>query len=89
MLLRLLESIYAGTVSRRRKRCLADAWHAPDDVKVLSVGNLTMGGTGKTPAVQWLARRLAEQGSVAIIARGYGGSLSEKGAVVSDGRSGR
>lgn len=87
MILRLLESIYAGAVSRRRERCLAEAWHAPDEVKVLSVGNLTMGGTGKTPTVQYLARRLAEQGKVAIVGRGYGGSLSEQGAVVSDGES--
>ena len=87
MFLRLLESIYAGAVSRRRERCLADAWHAPGDVKVLSVGNLTMGGTGKTPAVQWLARRLSAQGKVAIVARGYGGTLSEKGAIASDGKS--
>lgn len=87
MFLRLLESIYAGAVSRRRERCLADAWHPAGDVKVLSVGNLTMGGTGKTPAVQWLARRLSEQGKVAVVARGYGGSLSEKGAVASDGKS--
>jgi tetraacyldisaccharide 4'-kinase len=87
MLLRLLESIYAGAVSRRRARCLAEAWHPDGGVKVLSVGNLTMGGTGKTPAVQWLARRLSEQGKVAIVARGYGGSLSEKGAIASDGES--
>ncbi|MEO6906261.1 MAG: tetraacyldisaccharide 4'-kinase [Abditibacteriaceae bacterium] len=87
MLLRLLESIYAGTVARRRERCLADAWHPTGGVKVLSVGNLTMGGTGKTPAVQWLAKRLTEQGKVVIVARGYGGSLSEKCAVVSDGES--
>ena len=87
MFLRLLESIYAGAVSRRRERCLADAWHPAGDVKVLSVGNLTMGGTGKTPAVQWLARRLSELGKVAIVARGYGGSLSEKGTIASDGKS--
>lgn len=43
------------------------------DVPVISVGNLTMGGTGKTPMVEWLARQLARQGlRVAILARGYG-----------------
>jgi tetraacyldisaccharide 4'-kinase len=87
MLLRFLESVYANAVSRRRERCLAEAWRAPHDVKVLSVGNLTMGGTGKTPAVQWLARRLRERGKVAVVARGYGGALSEEGAVVSNGES--
>jgi len=42
-------------------------------VPVVSVGNLTMGGTGKTPMVAWLARWFGEHGvKVAIISRGYG-----------------
>ncbi|HUE42725.1 MAG TPA: tetraacyldisaccharide 4'-kinase [Candidatus Sulfotelmatobacter sp.] len=42
---------------------------------VISVGNLTTGGTGKTPMVLWLAERfLAEGKSVAILSRGYEGS---------------
>jgi len=87
MILRLLESIYARTVARRRERCLHEVWHAPEEVKVISVGNLTMGGTGKTPAVQWLARELSAYGKVAVVGRGYRGSLSDKGAVASDGKS--
>lgn len=40
---------------------------------VISVGNLTAGGTGKTPLVAWLARHLQEQGKqVVLISRGYG-----------------
>lgn len=40
---------------------------------VVSVGNLTVGGTGKTPAALWLAERLAARGRrVAIVGRGYG-----------------
>jgi tetraacyldisaccharide 4'-kinase len=43
---------------------------------VISVGNLTVGGTGKTPMVLWLAERfLAEGKRVAILSRGYRGSL--------------
>ena len=43
-------------------------------VPVLSVGNLSVGGTGKTPVAAWLARRFAGMGSVpAIVLRGYGG----------------
>lgn len=42
---------------------------------VLSVGNLTVGGTGKTPTCLWLARNLQRQrNTVAILTRGYGGS---------------
>jgi len=43
--------------------------------KVISVGNLTVGGTGKTPMVLWLAEKFLEQGKrVAILSRGYRGS---------------
>jgi len=43
--------------------------------KVISVGNLTVGGTGKTPMVLWLAERfLAEGKRVAILSRGYRGA---------------
>jgi tetraacyldisaccharide 4'-kinase len=43
--------------------------------KVISVGNLTVGGTGKTPMVIWLAQRfLAEGKRVAILSRGYRGT---------------
>ena len=42
-------------------------------VPVISVGNLTLGGGGKTPLVMWLARALAERGiSPAVLSRGYG-----------------
>jgi tetraacyldisaccharide 4'-kinase len=42
-------------------------------VPVVSVGNLTLGGTGKTPMVEWIAGRFRRQGArVAIVSRGYG-----------------
>ena len=42
---------------------------------VISVGNLTVGGTGKTPMVIWLAEKLMQQGQrVAILSRGYRGT---------------
>ena len=42
---------------------------------VVSVGNISTGGTGKTPMVMWLAERFLEEGkSVAILTRGYKGS---------------
>lgn len=44
-------------------------------IPVVSVGNITLGGTGKTPVVQWIAGRLAEAGKrPAVLSRGYGGS---------------
>ena len=54
---------------------------------VLSVGNVTAGGTGKTPAVELLARWAREQGyRPAVLSRGYGGNYREPVHVVSDGR---
>ena len=54
---------------------------------VISVGNLAVGGTGKTPMVIWLARFLLEEGwRVGIVSRGYKGEETEEVLVVSDGR---
>jgi tetraacyldisaccharide 4'-kinase len=48
-------------------------------VPVISVGNLTVGGAGKTPLVHWLAGHLATMGhQVAIVSRGYGGNLNDR-----------
>jgi tetraacyldisaccharide 4'-kinase len=55
--------------------------------RVVAVGNLTVGGTGKTALVELLARALAGRGRrVAIVSRGYGGRAPGPAAVVSDGR---
>jgi tetraacyldisaccharide 4'-kinase len=48
-------------------------------VPVVSVGNLTLGGTGKTPLVAWLARAVADHGlRPAIVSRGYGAARGER-----------
>ena len=53
---------------------------------VVSVGNITAGGTGKTPLVEWLARAAAREGRrVCILTRGYGREDASKRVIVSDG----
>lgn len=53
---------------------------------VISIGNLTVGGTGKTPVTTHLARYLLGKGlRVVVLSRGYGGSLEGQCRVVSDG----
>lgn len=55
---------------------------------VISVGNITVGGTGKTPMTLYLARELVQRGySPMIVSRGYGGTASKKGGVVCDGKT--
>jgi len=63
-------------VAQRRRRAYSTGrrtpWRAP--VPVVVVGNIAVGGTGKTPLVIWLARWLAARGfHPGIVSRGYGG----------------
>jgi tetraacyldisaccharide 4'-kinase len=69
----LLSNVYAAAVKVRRVlydfRLLRDSTLG---VQVIAIGNLTVGGTGKTPVVEKFARELKEQGrEVAILSRGY------------------
>lgn len=56
---------------------------------VISVGNMTTGGVGKTPVVSEIAKYLVNQGhKVAIVSRGYGGKLNNKNInMISDGQT--
>ncbi|HHL34320.1 MAG TPA: tetraacyldisaccharide 4'-kinase [Desulfobulbaceae bacterium] len=88
MLGRPFSPVY-GALMRMREGCYRHGLFTSErlPVPVISVGNLTLGGTGKTPMVQYMARLLLEHGyKPAVISRGYGGSTKEAVNVVSDGR---
>lgn len=75
--IRLRTALYAGN--------LLKSYQLP--CPVISVGNITVGGTGKTPLVMALARGLKERGiSVAVLSRGYRGKKTSQ-VIVSDGRT--
>jgi tetraacyldisaccharide 4'-kinase len=72
--LRVAEMPYtvAVTIRNRRYDRGAAAIHRVD-APIITVGNLSLGGTGKTPMVKWLAKRFENAGlRVAIVSRGYG-----------------
>jgi len=76
LLLWPLSALY-GAVTQFRVWLYANGIFKPKRLNrpVISVGNLTVGGTGKTPMVIWLAERfLAEGRRVGILSRGYKGS---------------
>lgn len=71
-LLTPLSWIWAGVTARRIARTIPQDAGLP----VICVGNLTVGGTGKTPVVRELLRLLTDQGLAAHgLSRGYGGRL--------------
>lgn len=72
-LLSALEAVYRAGSARRRERDRARAASDLVGQPIVVVGNLTAGGTGKTPLVIWLCENLARQGlRPAVISRGYG-----------------
>ena len=84
MLLRPIEALYRALYERRKTKFSREVSNI--GAPVVSVGNITLGGTGKTPCVQWVARQLQNSGRrVAVVARGYRGALSQQGAIVADG----
>ncbi len=83
----LLSILYGGVMAVRatlyRKGLLASR-KLP--CRVISIGNIVAGGTGKTPFTIFTARTLQEMGKrVVVISRGYRGEMEKNGGIVSDG----
>ena len=79
--------LYAAVISGRNGLYALGMFKARTlPCRVVSVGNITVGGTGKTPAVIALAKHLQNEGvRVAILLRGYKRQSREKITIVSDG----
>ena len=83
-------SIFYGAVQRLRATCyryrVVPSRALP--CKVISVGNITVGGTGKTPMTIHVAAEIKRAGyKVVILSRGYKGRAEKHGGIVSDGRT--
>lgn len=82
-----LSLLYGGAMRARAalySRGLLSSFDA--GVPVISVGNITTGGTGKTPVVAWVAEALAQEGfRVCVLTRGYGRRDESSMVLVSDG----
>jgi len=79
LLLSPLGALYGASVARRIAQAQPEALSIP----VISIGNLTAGGTGKTPFSQALRTLLTDLlgGPIGIVSRGYGGTLEGPVAV--------
>lgn len=68
---------------KKRRRKLAQTKPGRTSLPVIVVGNITAGGTGKTPLVVWLVEHLSALGfSPGVVLRGYGGALSKQGSLI-------
>jgi tetraacyldisaccharide 4'-kinase len=74
-ILRPLAALFGWVARLRRRRQSAQAREQRLSMPVIVVGNIAVGGTGKTPFVIWLVERLREWGwKPGVVSRGYGGN---------------
>ena len=91
MILKILSLVYGAIIKYRNSKFdngKAIIKHV-NGVKVICVGNITAGGTGKTPAVQYFINKVMMEGKkAAVVSRGYGGKRkkSSEPLLVSDGK---
>jgi tetraacyldisaccharide 4'-kinase len=86
--LSVVSKVYGGAVKLRRlfyKKTILTSKRLP--CPIISIGNITLGGTGKTPMTIYVAQALKQLGyNVAVISRGYKGRAEKNGGIVSDGK---
>ena len=89
LLLFILSLFYGGLIKFRSKaydRGIIKSRKLP--CKVISIGNITVGGTGKTPMTIYVAELVQKLGyGVVVISRGYKGELEKTGGIVSNGKT--
>jgi tetraacyldisaccharide 4'-kinase len=80
--------LFALLATLRRLAYQRGLWSRPQlPVPVIVVGNVTVGGTGKTPVVVWLARQLRAAGyRPGIVSRGYGATAGSQSPVMVSGQ---
>jgi tetraacyldisaccharide 4'-kinase len=84
---RLASGVWSVLSSAARRSAELGAIHAHDlGVRVISVGNIQVGGAGKTPLVAQIAREAVAKGMLpCILCRGYGGEWESEGGVIAPG----
>ena len=82
-----ISKVYGGVMCLRRQ--FYECGVLPSSAlpcHVISIGNIVAGGTGKTPMTVFVARQLSDMGMrVAVVSRGYRGTMEVGGGIVSDG----
>jgi tetraacyldisaccharide 4'-kinase len=89
LLLPPLSALYGAVTKTRLSLYRRGTFHTTHlERPVVSIGNITAGGTGKTPLVEWVSRTIANHGkNVCILTRGYGREQPQRQVVVSDGQT--